>query len=123
MRILVVEDDPKLGALLLQGLSEEEMQVERVADGVEALSAALAESYDLILLDYMIPKRSGVEVAIELRRAGRTTPILMLTARDAPEDLQRAREAGVNEIMGKPFRFGELLERIQALALQGASGE
>lgn len=123
MRILVVEDDPKLGALLLQGLSEEEMQVERVADGVEALSAALAESYDLILLDYMIPKRSGVEVAIELRRAGRTTPILMLTARDAPEDLQQAREAGVNEIMGKPFRFGELLERIQALALQGASGE
>jgi two-component system copper resistance phosphate regulon response regulator CusR len=123
MRILVVEDDPKLGALLEQGLSEEEMQVERVADGVEALSAALAESYDLILLDYMIPRKSGVEVAIELRRAGRTTPILMLTARDAPEDLRRARDAGVNEIMGKPFRFGELLDRIQALALQGASEE
>lgn len=119
MRILVVEDDPKLGALLEQGLGEEDLQVDLVKDGIEALAAALAGSYDLILLDYMLPRKSGVDVAIELRAAGRTTPILMLTARDAPEDLRRAREAGINEIMGKPFRFGELLDRIQAVAAPG----
>jgi two-component system OmpR family response regulator len=122
MRILVVEDDPKLGALLEQGLGEEGLEVELVTDGVEAVAAALAGSYDLVLLDYMLPRKSGVDVAIELRAAGRTTPILMLTARDAPEDLRRAREAGINEIMGKPFRFGELLDRIQAVALPGAGG-
>jgi DNA-binding response OmpR family regulator len=94
-----------------------------VTDGPEALAAALAGSYDLILLDYMLPRKSGVDVAIELRAAGKTTPILMLTARDAPEDLRRAREAGINEIMGKPFRFGELLDRIQAVALPDAGGD
>jgi DNA-binding response OmpR family regulator len=123
MRILVVEDDPKLGALLEQGLGEEDLEVHLVTDGPEALAAALAGSYDLILLDYMLPRKSGVDVAIELRAAGKTTPILMLTARDAPEDLRRAREAGINEIMGKPFRFGELLDRIQAVALPDAGGD
>ena len=123
MRILVVEDDPKLGALLEQGLGEEDLQVDLVTDGPAALASALATSYDLILLDYMLPRKSGLEVAMELRAAGRTTPILMLTARDAPEDLRRAREAGVNEIMGKPFRFGELVDRIQAVAVPGAGTE
>lgn len=123
MRILVVEDDPKLGALLEQGLGEEELEVDLVTDGVDGLAAALTTSYDLILLDYMLPRKSGMDVAIELRAAGRATPILMLTARDAPEDLRRAREVGVNEIMGKPFRFGELVDRIQALALEDAGEE
>lgn len=123
MRILVVEDDPKLGDLLEQGLREEQLEVDRAADGEEALSMAAAVAYHLILLDYMLPRLSGVEVASRLRRAGDRTPILMLTARDAPEDQRRARDAGIDDIMGKPFRFGELLDRIAALALPPAGAE
>jgi DNA-binding response OmpR family regulator len=115
MRILVVEDDKKVGGFLEVGLREEQFEVDRACDGLEALALARSSEYDLILLDYMLPRKSGIEVASELRQAGRQTPILMLTARDAPEDWRRAREAGVNELLGKPFHFGELLDRIRAL--------
>jgi len=115
MRILVVEDDHKLGSLLEQGLAEEGFAVTWVRDGEAAVARAAAGGFDLILLDYMLPKKSGYDVTVELRAAGRRTPILMLTARDAPEDLRRAREAGVNDLMGKPFRFAELVDRIRAL--------
>jgi DNA-binding response OmpR family regulator len=113
--ILVVEDDPRVGAVLEQGLQEEGFRVDRVYDGAQAIVRASSGDYHLVLLDYMLPGKSGPEVAQALRDAGRRTPILMLTARDAPEDLRRARESGVNEVMGKPFRFGELLDRIQSL--------
>jgi two-component system, OmpR family, copper resistance phosphate regulon response regulator CusR len=113
--ILVVEDDPRVGAVLEQGLQEEGFRVDRVYDGEQAIARASSGDYNLVLLDFMLPGKSGPEVAQALRRAGRLTPILMLTARDAPEDLQHARECGVNEVMGKPFRFGELLDRIQSL--------
>jgi len=115
MRILIVEDDHKLGALLEQGLREDGFEVARANDGEEAVAKAMAADYDLILLDYMLPKKGGYEVTVELRRAGRSTPILMLTARDAPEDLREALRAGVNDVMGKPFRFGELVDRIRSL--------
>lgn len=115
IRVLVVEDDPKLGALLEQGLGEDGFAVTWERDGEAALARALADEYDVILLDYMLPKKNGHEVTVELRGAGRRTPILMLTARDAPEDLQRALHAGVNDLMGKPFRFGELVDRLRAL--------
>jgi DNA-binding response OmpR family regulator len=113
--ILVVEDDPRVGAVLEQGLREEGFRVDRVHDGVQAIARASSGDYHLVLLDYMLPGKSGPEVARALRDAGRRTPILMLTARDAPEDLRHARECGVNEVLGKPFRFGELLDRIQSL--------
>ena len=113
--ILVVEDDPRVGAVLEQGLREEGFRVDRVVDGEQAIARASNGDYHLVLLDYMLPLKSGPEVARTLRHAGRRTPILMLTARDAPEDLQHARECGVNEVLGKPFRFGELLDRIQSL--------
>ena len=116
MRILVVEDDYKLGALLEEGLGAEGFAIAWVRDGETALTRALAEEFDLVLLDYMLPGRSGHEVTVSLRAAGRRTPILMLTARDAPDDLRRALAAGVNEVMGKPFRFGQLVDRINALA-------
>ncbi len=116
MRLLVVEDDPKLGALLEQGLGEDGFEVTWVRDGEAALARALADEYDAILLDYMLPRKNGHQVTVELRAAGRRTPILMLTARDAPDDLRRAREAGVNDLMGKPFRFAELVDRLRALA-------
>jgi DNA-binding response OmpR family regulator len=115
MRILVVEDDHKLGALLEQGLSEEGFSITWVRDGETALARALQDDVDLILLDYMLPRKSGHEVTLELRAAGRRTPILMLTARDASEDLARARSAGIDDLMGKPFRFAELVDRIRAL--------
>jgi DNA-binding response OmpR family regulator len=115
MRILVVEDDHKLGALLREGLREEGFEVEWVKTGEEGVSLALTDGYDLLLLDYMLPAKNGREVALELRREGRLLPILMLTARDSAEDLQQAVQAGVSELMGKPFRFAELVERIVRL--------
>lgn len=123
MRILIVEDDKKLGALLELGLQEEGFEVVRSRDGEEAVTRALAaDDIDLVLLDYMLPRKNGHQVTVELRRAGRRMPILMLTARDAPEDLRDALGAGVNELMGKPFRFGELVERIRALGPASPDG-
>jgi DNA-binding response OmpR family regulator len=115
MRILIVEDDHKVGAFLEQGLREEEFEVDRAHDGIEAVRKAEAADYDLIVLDCMLPKKSGIEVAAELRANGYQPPILMLTARDAPEDVRVGLAAGVNGFMGKPFRFDDLLDRIRAL--------
>ena len=115
MRILVVEDDEKVGGLLEQGLREEEFEIGRGRDGEEALSLAMSQTYDLILLDYMLPKKSGPEVASALRSQGRQTPILMLTARDAPEDIERCMASGANAYLTKPFRFADLLSQIQHL--------
>jgi DNA-binding response OmpR family regulator len=115
MRILVVEDDPRVGTVVETVLREEEFDVDRTGDGDEAIALAFAGEYHLILLDYMLPGRSGPEIAQVLRQSGRRMPILMLTARDDPHDLRRALQAGVNEVMGKPFRLGELLDRIHAL--------
>ncbi|HET7599359.1 MAG TPA: response regulator, partial [Gemmatimonadales bacterium] len=81
MRILVVEDDAKVGLLLFEGLSAEGFDVELAADGQQALDKAAAADFDLILLDYLLPKRSGLEVASTLRAGGTRIPILMLTAR------------------------------------------
>jgi DNA-binding response OmpR family regulator len=120
-RILVVEDDHRVGAVLEQGLREEGYQVDRALDGDQAIARGSAGDYHLVLLDFMLPGASGPEVARALRQAGRRMPILMLTARDAPEDLRHARECGVNAVMGKPFRFAELMDRVQAL-LDGAAG-
>ena len=115
VRILIVEDDPRVGAVLEQGLSEEGFRVDRAYDGDQAIARASYGDYHLVLLDFMLPGKSGPEVARALRQAGRRTPILMVTARDAPEDLRYARECGVNEVCGKPFRFDELLDRIRSL--------
>jgi len=119
MRILVVEDDHKVGGFLEQGLREEAFEVERAWDGDEALAKAEATPFDLILLDYMLPMKSGLEVAATLRARGARTPILMLTARDAPEDIRNGRAAGVDDYLGKPFRFDDLLRRIHALVGDG----
>lgn len=116
MRILVVEDDPKVGGFLEQGLREEEFEVSRGHDGDEALALALNQDYDVILLDYMLPKRSGPQVVKALRDQGSMTPILMLTARDGPEDIQLCLASGANAYLTKPFRFSDLLDQIHRLA-------
>lgn len=116
VRVLVVEDDPKLGDLLEQGLGEDGFAVTRARDGEAGLALALTGDFDVVLLDYMLPRKSGHQLTLDLRAAGSPTPILLLTARDAPDDLQRAREAGVNDVMTKPFRFADLIDRLRALA-------
>jgi DNA-binding response OmpR family regulator len=115
MRILLVEDDRKVGAFIEEGLRQEGFLIDWAHDGDEAVELVSAGTYDLILLDFMLPKRNGLHVAAEIRRLGQETPILMLTAPDSADDVRRGRAAGVNDYMGKPFKFDDLLDRIQTL--------
>jgi DNA-binding response OmpR family regulator len=115
MRILVVEDDRKVAGFLEEGFREEQFEVDIASAGDEGLARARAGKYDLILLDFMLPNRSGLEVASELRRGGDQTPILMLTARDDPRDIQSAMATGINGYMTKPFRFDDLLRKVGTL--------
>ena len=115
MRILLVEDDRKVGAFLEEGLRQEGFLVDWAQDGDAAVELADAGAYDIVLLDFMLPKKDGLQVARDIRGLDQQTPILMLTARDSAEDVRRGSAAGVNDYMGKPFKFDDLLERIRAL--------
>jgi DNA-binding response OmpR family regulator len=95
--------------------------VDVAPDGDEALMLAHVYEYDVILLDIVLPKKNGFQVAIELRREGRNTPILMLTSRDAVEDVVRGLDAGADDYLAKPFQFDELLARIRALHRRGGA--
>jgi len=121
MKVLLVEDDRKVAGFIEQGLKEEGYVVDVAADGEEATMLAHVYEYDMILLDVMLPKKNGFQVAMELRREGRKTPILMLTSRDAVEDVVRGLDAGADDYLAKPFRFEELLARIRALARRGGA--
>ena len=122
MKILVVEDDRKVAGFIEQGLREEGYAVDVAGDGDQATMLAHVNDYDLLLLDLMLPKKNGLQVAAELRNEGRRTPILMLTARDASEDVVRGLDAGVDDYLTKPFKFDELLARIRALMRRGGAG-
>ena len=119
MRILVVEDERKVASFIKQGLQEEGHAVDVAGDGEEACELAQAFGYDAILLDVMLPKKDGFQVAADLRRDGCNTPIMMLTARDAAEDVIRGLDAGADDYLAKPFRFDELLARLSALTRRG----
>lgn len=121
MKILVVEDDRKVAGFIEQGLKEEGHVVDVAPDGDEATMLAHVYDYDVILLDVVLPKKNGFQIATELRREGRTTPILMLTSRDASEDVVRGLDAGADDYLAKPFQFEELLARIRALHRRGGS--
>src|SRR5215471_3747770 len=121
MKILVVEDDRKVAGFIEQGLREEGYAVDVAPDGDEATMLAHVYEYDLVLLDVMLPRKNGLQVAAELRREGRRTPILMLTARDATEDVVRGLDAGADDYLAKPFKFDELLARIRALHRRGGA--
>jgi DNA-binding response OmpR family regulator len=121
MKILVVEDDRKVAGFVEQGLKEEGHVVDVAPDGDEATMLAHVYDYDVILLDVVLPKKTGFQIATELRREGRTTPILMLTSRDAAEDVVRGLDAGADDYLAKPFRFEELLARIRALHRRGGT--
>jgi len=115
MRLLVVEDEGGIASALRQGLGESGYAVDVARDGIEARDHALAASYDVILLDILLPRLDGLSLLRELRRRGVTTPILLLTARDAIDDRVDGLDAGADDYLVKPFSFSELLARIRAL--------
>ncbi len=115
MRILIVEDDRKVGGFLLKGLKEEQYAVDLARDGEEALEMAEVHSYDVVILDLMLPKKNGFTVCREMRQNGVLTPILMLTAKDSVEDKVSGLTEGADDYLTKPFSFEELLARVRAL--------
>jgi two-component system OmpR family response regulator len=115
MRILIVEDDAKLARILVKFLREERYDTDACASGNEALVLAGSRSYVLITLDWCLPDLDGLAVCRELRKAGNSTPILMLSARQGVEERVLALEQGVDDYLVKPFEFSELLARIRAL--------
>jgi DNA-binding response OmpR family regulator len=121
MKLLVVEDDSKVAGFIEHGLKEEGHVVDVAVEGDEATMLAHVNEYDVILLDVVLPKKNGFQIATELRREGRSTPILMLTSRDAVEDVVRGLDAGADDYLAKPFKFDELLARIRALHRRGGA--
>ena len=115
MRILVVDDDRRLCAVIRRGLLEEAYAVDLAYDGEDGEYLAEVNPYDLIILDIMLPVKDGIEVCRELRAKKITTPILMLTAKDAVEDRVKGLDTGADDYLVKPFVFSELLARIRAL--------
>src|SRR6266700_1940470 len=115
MRILLIEDDHKISTAIKQGLELESFAVDVEYDGDSGLSSALAEEYDLIILDRMLPGSiEGLEICKELRAENIHTPILLLTARDGVRDRVNGLNAGADDYLSKPFAFEELLARIKA---------
>lgn len=115
MRILVVEDDPHLGPSLKKGLEGNLYAVDLVENGEDGLSSGLAITYDLIILDILLPQLSGFEVCRQLREQGRTTPILLLTALGEIDHRVKGLDLGADDYLVKPFAFRELEARVRAL--------
>jgi|YNPBryBLVA2012_1023415.scaffolds.fasta_scaffold04319_3 Response regulators consisting of a CheY-like receiver domain and a winged-helix DNA-binding domain len=120
MRLLLVEDDPHLGDGLMVGLRQQSYAVDWVKDGVAAELALGAESFDLVVLDLGLPRRSGLEVLKKLRGQGKTTPVLILTARDATADKVAGLDAGADDYVVKPVDLDELAARVRALTRRAA---
>jgi len=115
MHILVVEDDLRIAEFVTRGLEESGYTATVAHDGEDGFLAARYNDYDLIVLDLMLPKMDGIEVARKLRAAGKATPMLMLTARDTERDKIRGLDVGADDYLTKPFAFGEFLARVRAL--------
>jgi DNA-binding response OmpR family regulator len=115
MRILVVEDDGPMAAALKRGLEEEHHTVTTAPDGDAGLALAQTYEFDVVVLDVMLPRVMGLEVARRLRESRRSVPILMLTARDGTRDIVAGLDAGADDYLSKPFAFDELLARIRSL--------
>ena len=115
MHALIIEDDDTIADFVARGLREAGFAVDVAADGEEGLEAALAQTYDVAIVDLMLPKRDGLSVIDELRRRGVDTPVLILSARRSVDDRVRGLQAGGDDYLTKPFAFAELLARVQAL--------
>ena len=115
MRALIVEDDRAIAEFVERGLREAGFAVDQAGDGITGLELALSEPYDVAIVDLMLPGRDGLSVIDELRRRGRTTPVLILSARRSVDDRVRGLQSGGDDYLTKPFAFAELLARVQAL--------
>jgi DNA-binding response OmpR family regulator len=122
MRILVVEDEPGISGFLKQGLEEESFAVDVCDNGKEGLSHALSGNYNLLLLDWMLPGMSGIELCNQFRKEFSDTPVIFLTAKDTVDETVFGLQAGANDFIKKPFHFEELLERIR-VQLRNKAGE
>ncbi|MBK9022384.1 MAG: heavy metal response regulator transcription factor [Sulfuritalea sp.] len=123
MKLLVVEDEPKTGDYLRQGLVEAGFVVDLARDGIDGLHLGETGDYDLAILDVMLPKLDGWQVLAGLRRAGRGMPVLFLTARDQVEDRVKGLELGADDYLVKPFAFAELLARVRTLLRRGSRNQ
>ena len=113
MRILIVEDEESIASFIKQGLEEESYAVDVAHDGIKGLELALTGKYDLLLLDWMVPEVSGIEICRQFRTEFQETPIIFLTAKDTADETVTGLQAGANDYIKKPFHFGELLERVK----------
>ena len=123
MRILLVEDDRKVASFIRKGLTEEGYAVDVAHEGETGLAMGLDRLHDVIVLDVMLPLKPGFQVLRELRQARVTTPVLLLTARDAVEDKVQGLDAGADDYLTKPFAFAELLARVRALLRRGKGAQ
>lgn len=121
MRILVVEDEKKVAGFIKRGLSQEGYAIDTASDGMEGQELAEANKYDAIILDIMLPKKSGLEVLKDIKDRGVEAPVLLLTARDTVEDRVSGLNLGADDYLTKPFAFEELVARVKALLRRGGS--
>ena len=121
MRILLIEDEKKTAAYLAKGLGEAGFQVTTARDGDEGLELALTRTFDLFIIDVMLPKRDGWAIVATLKRKEIRTPILLLTARDSVRDRVKGLELGADDYLVKPFAFSELLARVRSLLRRSSS--
>src|SRR5215469_1549430 len=123
MKLLIVEDEARMAELLRKGLTEEGHYAVCASDGVEGLAMAKDYEFDVIILDVMMPRMSGYELAKRLRAEKNRTPVLMLTAKDAVLDVVRGLDLGADDYMTKPFSFDELLARLRAVQRRALAAE
>ena len=119
MRVLLVEDDRGVSRFIKKGLKEEGYVVDAAFDGEEGLHLALSQTYDLIILDILLPEMNGYEVLRKIREKGVVIPVICLTAKDEKEDIIKGLELGADDYLVKPFSFSELLARIKAVLRRG----
>jgi DNA-binding response OmpR family regulator len=123
MKILVVEDEMRVAKFIKRGLEVEQFEVQTAADGEEGLKLALAESFALILLDWMLPKKDGLSMLKDLRAMKYRVPVLMLTAKDTVQDIIAGLDSGSDGYLTKPFEFAELVARVKALIRRSELGK
>jgi DNA-binding response OmpR family regulator len=122
MRVLIAEDDERLGAVLARGLQEQGYVLDLVCDGESAAVHLRLNQYAVAVIDWRMPRLSGLDLVAQLRRSGSPLPVLMLTARDTPADRITGLDAGADDYLVKPFDFGELLARLRALQRRPGAG-
>ncbi|MBE9528540.1 MAG: response regulator transcription factor [Proteobacteria bacterium] len=122
MRVLVIEDEKKVASFIKRGLEQESYAVDVVHDGIDGQHYAEVNDYDAIILDIMLPGKSGLDVLKEIKEKGVEAPVLLLTARDSVEDRVKGLDVGADDYLTKPFAFEELLARLRVLMRRGGYG-